>query len=543
MTGLVVPPFEDGEAQLWPSLGPQVCDLLEERAVYGPGDLRGQDYVVDPEVRAVINRAYQVFPQGHPQAGRRRFKRVVLSMRKGSRKTEIGAALAFVELHPEGPVRCDGFDSAGWPVGRPVRDPYIAMVAYTEEQTEELAYAALLVMVSEGPDADLFDPGLERITRAGGEGRAVALASSPDSRDGARTTFEHFDETHRFVLPRLVEAHSVMVENLTKRPLADPWACSTTTAYQPGEGSVAEAEHEYAKLIAEGRAANSRLFFLHREASPQHDIANPDQRRAAVIEASGPVVAAWSDINGICARYDEPDVDRSYWERVWCNRIVAQNRQAFDPARWAQLANPGFAPARRDQVTLGLDGSRYRDSTALIATHAEAGWQWPIGIWERPADDGEWEVPADEVDDAVDQAFAWYTVLRFYGDPAQGWDAALARWAGKHGPRRVTAWYTDSRNLRKTATMLRAYRSAMTAGELTHSGDERYARHVANARRRDLQLVDEDGQPLWTVSKERRDSPFKIDCAMAGGLSWQARLDALAAGELRRRRGLVAMTR
>jgi hypothetical protein len=39
------------------------------------------------------------------------------------------------------------------------------MVAYTEEQTEDLAYAALYVMCSEGPDADLFDIGLDRILR------------------------------------------------------------------------------------------------------------------------------------------------------------------------------------------------------------------------------------------------------------------------------------------------------------------------------------------------------------------------------------------
>ena len=44
-------------------------------------------------------------------------------------------------------------------------------------------------------------------------------------------------------------------------------------------------------------------------------------------------------------------------------------------------------------------------------------------------------------------------------------------------------------------------------------------------------MSDEDGTPLWVMEKERHDSPNKIDLAMAGGLSWQARLDSLAKGE------------
>ena len=43
-------------------------------------------------------------------------------------------------------------------------------------------------------------------------------------------------------------------------------------------------------------------------------------------------------------------------------------------------------------------------------------------------------------------------------------------------------------------------------------------------------MHDDEGKPLWVMTKERHDSLKKIDCAMAGGLSWQARLDALAVG-------------
>src|SRR5690348_7610072 len=100
MAVLMVP--VDNES--WPSLGDQVCEWIEEHLVFGPGDLVGQPAQIDDEKRALIWRIYEVYPKGHPQAGRRRFKRAALSLRKGSAKTELAAWIAAVELHPDGPV-------------------------------------------------------------------------------------------------------------------------------------------------------------------------------------------------------------------------------------------------------------------------------------------------------------------------------------------------------------------------------------------------------------------------------------------------------
>jgi len=44
------------------------------------------------------------------------------------------------------------------------------------------------------------------------------------------------------------------------------------------------------------------------------------------------------------------------------------------------------------------------------------------------------------------------------------------------------------------------------------------------------QKDEETGKTLWLIRKDRRDSPHKIDLAMAGVLSWEARNDAIAAG-------------
>ncbi|WP_460808200.1 hypothetical protein [Micromonospora zhanjiangensis] len=307
-------------------------------------------------------------------------------MRKGTAKTELAGWIAFAELHPDAPVRTDGWKRQGrmWvPVGRPVRDPYIPMIAHTEEQTEELAYAALLVMCSEGPDQDLFDCTLERITRASGEGKAVALASAPDSRDGARTTFQHADEPHRLKLPRQVQAWQTMLQNIPKRPIADPWSLSTTTAGVPGEGSVAESEREYARRIAEGKARDPQLFYFHREASTGHKLSTDDGLRAAIVEASGPAVAKWSDIDSIMSLYHQADTDKAYFERVWLNRWVASSRQAFDPVRWKELKRD-VRIEHGEPIVLGFDGARWRDACGFVATHIETGLQWTLALWEKP---------------------------------------------------------------------------------------------------------------------------------------------------------------
>lgn len=542
MSVFVTPPLDE---EPWPSLGKQVCDLIEERAVFGPGSLKGQPAKLDPEKRAVIYKAYEVYPKGHALAGRRRFRRVRISWRKGTAKTELLGWVAFVELHPEAEVRFDGWDAYGNPVGRPVRDPYIPLLAYTAEQVEELAYNVLYVVCTEGPDADLFDAGLERIVRLDergrADGKAVPLAQSPNARDGARTTFQGYDETHRLDLPRHVAAYETMEANLPKRPLDDPWSMGITTAGEPGGGSVAEMDKDEAELIAKGEVEEPELFYFHREAGAHHDLSSLDGRVEAIREASGPA-AAWSDLRGIAKQWDRPGADRSYLERVWLNRWTQAEAQAFDAKRWReQLHRPGFTIPQGAAVSVGFDGSRWKDTTALVVTHVDTGFQHRFGLW-IPEDCPDGEVPTGEVDEAVAEVFRRWKVLRLYGDPAQGWDDALSRWSGKHGPKVVAFFYTDSRNLRKTATMCRTYAAAIQGGEVTHDGDADFARHIGAARKRDTKMTDDEGRPLWVMSKERHDSPNKIDCAMAGGLSWQARLDAIAAGlnETRRYGSYVA---
>jgi len=509
----------------WPTLGPLVCEWIEEYLIHGPGDIRGEPARLDGETRGLIYRMYEVFPADSDRAGRRRFTRVGISLRKGTAKTEKAAWIAAAELHPDAPVRCDGFDSKGEPVGVGVRDPYIPLVAYTEEQTEELAYGALYAILSEGPLADDFDIGLERIMRKDGEGKAEALASSPSARDGARTTFQHFDETHHWHSRRLLEAHRSMLANIPKRMLADAWTLETTTAFTPGERSVAEGTMDYAKEIDAGETKDPRLFYFHRQAGSGYDLDQEADVRKAIVEASGPA-AKWSNVDSIIDLWRSPQTDRAYFERVWLNRPTQSARQAFDVERFLEL-KAGGAPEPGTLITIGFDGSRTNDSTALVGTTVEDGHQFLIGVWERPPRVDEWEVPRDDVDRTLEEAFSTYQVWRVYADPPY-WDELVDEWAGRYGSKKVIKWWTNS--YVRMAQSVRVYREAILNGELSFDGDERFAAHIGAAQKHEINRVGDDGSPLFFLEKERRDSPEKIDIAVAAVLSWEARGDARAAG-------------
>lgn len=522
---------------LYPTLGPQVCDFMEQNLVFGPGDLLGKPLVLDDERRALIFRMYEVHPPRTRLAGRRRFQRCALSLRKGVAKTELGALIAAVELHPEAPVRCDGWSKDGEPIGAPVNDPYIPMLAYTEEQSDELAFGALRAILDNSPIRDDFDIGLERILRRNGDGVAVSLSTSPDARDGARTTFGLKDETHRWTLPRQIRTHNTTINNLPKRYIAQAWELEITTAPEPGAGSVAESTMEYAKAIDEGKITNAAFFFFHRQASDHHDLTTEEGVRAAVEEASGPA-KEWSDIDGIVNIWKAPDTDRAYFERVWLNRLVKGGGQAFDVELWKTLHRPHYMPKSGALITLGFDGAQFFDSTSLKATEIETGFQWTVGLWERPLNlplDAPWKVPAEEVDAKVCEMFDIFDVWRLYADPPY-WQTWVSKWSGQF-PEKVVEWYTN--RTKPMSAALENYKTAMREGTLSHDGDPRAQRHLGNARRRDLNWFDEEGKPLWVITKERSDSPHKIDDAMAGCLSWEARTDAIAAGAKKKRAGGV----
>jgi len=306
-----------------------------------------------------------------------------------------------------------------------------------------------------------------------------------------------------------------------------------TEAIRAGQ---AKALRRKADLIEAGKVDDPSLFFFGRWAGPEHDdLSTVELRMAAVADATGPIGEFGpGQYERIAKDYDRRGVDKAYWERVYLNRWRQGGSQAFNMVKVSNLFVDQPIPDGAF-VAAGFDGAKFRDATALVITDIETGWQQLLGLWERPELADEWEVPFDEVDQVVDDMMSRFEVWRMACDPPF-WTAEVAGWAQRYADR-VIEWHTVRK--RPMADACRAYAEAVEYVDNPETAEIRFAanpwrddlvRHMGNAGRRELSMVDDKGQPLWVMQKQEGRLEDKFDAAMAGCLSWTTCLDARRSG-------------
>jgi hypothetical protein len=162
---------------------------------------------------------------------------------------------------------------------------------------------------------------------------------------------------------------------------------STPNAWDPTEESVAQytAEHE-------------RDGVYHDDITPPDSLSirNKAERRRALKIVYGDsvtgrrngktgVIRPWIDLDRIDAEILALlPRDPAQGERWFLNRKNAAEGKAFDYARWDELLRDGYMPEPGALIGIGVDGARYEDALGIVATEIATGFQWPIGIWERP---------------------------------------------------------------------------------------------------------------------------------------------------------------
>lgn len=537
----------------FPTLGWQVIDWAEAFLCHGPGDVQGELWTpgrvgleLDDEEVLFICWVYRVYPQGHVSAGRRLVHRAVYSRPKGRRKSEIAGLLMCAEAL--GPVRCDGFDAAGDPVGVPVTYPYLRCLATEEEQSGN-TFDNVTYMLTHGAAADEYAIDIGRsaetstriIIREPGGGEIVPSTSGSASKDGGKETAATADETHLYVLPKLRSMYRTVARNTGKRKDADPWMLDTTTMYQVGEGSVAEqAARKYAHLPTEECVVKNGVLYDHRQGDEPARFGDDRSLAKAMRAGYGPA-SAWMDFQKIVRIIRDAEDPEEEAYRYYLN-IERKSADLWMSPAEIEAVLSDRVPDRGAMVALGFDGSENDDHTVLMGCD-EAGDLFTIGAW-TPGDeaDTQWRL---EVDDAVDWAFDYFQVVRFLFDPAY-WVSEGGQWAADHGgdKRRVREFWTGGRSERQMAFATGTCRTALRHGArlnpaplrtepIKRAGKPLIQWHFQNARTRKVRVKvdDERTEDAYLVRKERKGSPLKIDGVTSSILARRARDDALADGE------------
>lgn len=511
------------ECRTFPTLGYDLADWVEARCAIPDRDQVGDPFILTDEQTRFLLNFYRINPATAFNEKRGRWS-MPYHYARGAQlcrpqkwgKGPFSGALVCCEA--AGPVVFDGWDANGAPVGRPEPTPIVQVTASSEDQTDNV-WQALLPMIALGDfGAEIPDTALLRIYLPGG-GYVEPVTSAARSRLGQRVTFIIQDQTESWTKHNggraLADTQRRNVAGMGGRWL------STCNAWDPAENSVAQ-------HTAEVEAPAGDVYNDDIEPPSALSVRNKVERRRAMRHVYGD--SWWVDLDRVDSEVVALlDRDPAQAERFFLNRKRAEEGTAFKPellvARTDTTAHE--APAGT-VITIGVDGARFNDALGLVATEVKTGFQWSLGIWERPESaDDDYEHPQNEVDGAMAEAFERYSVFRAYVDP-QYIEGLLETWQGRYGAKRVLEWRTN--RPRQIAFAVRAYTDAMAAGDVNLANDATFLRHLGQARRQKLNVYDDQHRQMHTLAKDRPDSPRKIDGAMAGVLSWEARGDCVAAG-------------
>ena len=520
----------------WPTMF-VALDWIEHHCVIPDGDRQGEPMeLTDWQAWCILNH-YRVRPSAElgqlATAFHYRRSQIVMPQKAGKAPLTstqvclegVGPALFAGWARKGDEYRCADYGCrCGWvyayapgePMGRPWRTPLVQITAFSDDQTENI-YDALKPMIDNGPLSRMIPKTGEEFIRLPRGGRIDTVTSSARSRLGQRVTFVAQDETGIWTQA----SGMTTVAETQRRGLAGMGgrASETTNGWDPTEDSVAQRTAKAAGELGD--------VFRHHPMAPA-DLEYKAKADRARIHAHVYAGCPWVDLDGIESEAAEliSAGEGAQAERFFGNRIKEGAGQAFNAEKWTEQARPDLEVEPKSLITIGVDGARFDDSVAAIATDFVTGHQWPVKIIERPADAGDdYEHDLEALDEAMLSAFEEFEVWRVYVDP-QHIGTLVDRWQGRWGKDRVIEWFTYRD--RPIGFAVRNFTVALNTGEVTNDGDPVHARHIAAAVKRPLRIRDDQRKPLHTLEKpkDRR----KIDASMGSVLSWEARGDAIAAG-------------
>ncbi|QBP31037.1 terminase large subunit [Mycobacterium phage Refuge] len=492
------------------------------------------------------------------------YREGVIRRLKGWGKDPFTAAICLAELC--GPVAFSHFDSDGNPVGKRRNAPWITVAAVSQDQTKN-TFSLFPVMISKKLKAEYsLDVNRFIIYSDGGAGRIEAATSSPASMEGNRPTFVVQNETQWWGQGpdgKVNDGHSmasVIEGNMTK--VEGARTLSICNAHIPGTETVAEKAYVEYQDVLSGKSVDTGAMYDALEAPADTPISEiPSEKEDPVGFAEGVAKlregiliargdSTWLPVDDIIKSILSTKNSITESRRKFLNQVNASEDSWLSPMEWDRCyADPKkykvrfgteFAPpAKGDKITLGFDGSKSNDWTALVGCRVHDGFLFVIQIWDPEKYGG--EVPREDVDAAVHSAFAKYDVVAFRADVKE-FEAYVDQWGRTYkkklkvnaSPNNPVAF--DMRGQTKRfAFDCERLEDAVLEGEVWHDNNPVLRQHVLNAKKHPTTY------DAISIRKVTKDSSKKIDAAVCAVLSFGARQDYLMSK--RARSGRVVMVR
>lgn len=459
---------------------------------------------------------------------------------KGAGKDPFGAVLSIIELI--GPCRFshwDVIDIDGEPRKVPVTtnepDALVQLVGVSKAQTRN-TMKFIPKLLNRHVRAEYGLDVQKEIVYVSGTGRRLEMVGSNyASLEGNQTTFALLNETQHW-LPSQggVDLYDTLYDNVGKVPGAR--LLCITNAYEPGEDSIAERIRTTQEKVWAGLEEDSGWLYMSREAHPQAPL-HPDWVPLIMNRVMGDAWWQRKNMKSVIKRVLDSSRPPSRIRRMYYNQVVASEDAFFSPDEWAGATQLDCYGDKRDlnpgdEITLGFDGGKTDDATALVAIRVRDKLAVPLLILQKP--DGPlgeaWRVDEQLVNEAVIGAFDTYKVRAFYADPAL-WQSWISQWnehyreelAVKAAGHSSIAWEMSSSN-QKIGRAWEGFYDAIRTKRLKHNGDKVLRQHAINAKRG-------RGRGGLIARKDNPESPRKIDAMVAMYIAYAALEDYLQKGK------------
>ncbi|MDJ0337626.1 terminase large subunit [Cryobacterium sp. PH31-O1] len=427
------------------------------------GEGSGSPFVLRPWQLETVAALY---PMDRPRP-----RQALLSLPRGNGKTGLAALLALYGLF------ADEIDA-----------PQVLVVA-SSEQTAQHVYKAARRMIELNPELqDRAHVYKDRIVTPLNGGEFYALPATVAALQGWDPTLMIVDELHvvdRDIWEAVTSASGKRAESLTL-------AISTPSDSQ---------ESVMWDLVKYGRKQADPAFVFREWAAPEGCAVDDE----AAWQIANPALGDFLSIDAL--RATQATTREAAFRRYRLGQWAGSQDSWLPFGMWdTRKDDRTLQPGER--IVLGFDGSASGDSTALVACTMD-GFISPINVWNKPESVG-WRVPRAEVTQAVTDAFNTFDVVELACDP-WGWRSEIEDWSKRHGERRVVEYNTGFRNRMGPATD-RLYAAVMDH-TMTHDGNKTLSLHVS-------QTVAVQTAIGAIVSKDKRNSPRKIDAAVAAIVAW-----------------------